>query len=202
MSTVGVIVATFGPSEWEIRGLETAEQARLTSGADKVLHVHDENLAYARNRGAREIGTDYIVFLDADDLLSENYCGILKVYLEEGNVLYQPETRGFYPDGSLDAESNFIPDRNMNESNNLVIGTAVTARYGLEFDPVLRALEDWDFFLRMIANGAKVKQCPGMVYLVGVNPESRNAPSGAHNEAYGIIRRKGITVSDYLLESK
>ena len=172
------------------------------SGADKVIHVHDENLAFARNRGARDIGTDYIVFLDADDLLSENYCGILKGYLEEGNILYQPETRGFYPDGSLDAESNFIPDRNMNESNNLVIGTAVTARYGLEFDPILRALEDWDFFLRMIATGAKVKQCPGMVYLVGVNEQSRNAPSGAHNEAYGIIRRKGIAVSDYLLESK
>lgn len=202
MSTVGVVIATFGNREWELRGLERAALTRLDSGADHVISIHGDNLAFARNKGAREIGTDYIVFLDADDALDIGYCDILKEYLEEGNILYQPETQGMYADGTFDESSNFIPDRNMTESNNLVIGTAVTAKYGLEFDPILNALEDWDFFLRMIANGAKVKQCPGMIYLVGVNPESRNAPSGPHNEAYGIIRRKGIQVSDYLLESK
>lgn len=202
MSTIGVVVATFGSREWELRGLEKASLTRATAGADHVISIHADNLAAARNKGAREIGTDYIVFLDADDELCYNYCEVLRGYIEPGNILYQPETRGMYPDGSLDETSNFIPDRNMSESNNLVIGTAVTAQYGVEFDSVLKALEDWDFFLRMIATGAKVKRCPGMVYLVGVNENSRNAPSGAHNEAYGIIRRKGIKVSDYLLESK
>lgn len=202
MNSVGVVVATFGDEKWRTLGEETAAAASLTSGADSILHIHDNNLAVARNAGARRIGTDYIVFLDADDLLCENYCGILKESIEEGNILYQPETRGMYPDGTIDPISSFIPDRNMSDSNNLVIGTAITARYGVEFDPVLPALEDWDFFLRMIATGAKVKQVPGMVYYIGVNQNSRNSPEGSHNEAYNIIKRKGIHVSNYLLENK
>lgn len=202
MSTVGVVIATFGENIWRLAAEGHVAIAKDCYGADEVIHVHGSDLASARNQGAREIGTDYIVFLDADDKLCYNYCGILKENLEEGNILYQPQTMAM-KNGLYEGEPNFIPDRDMNVSNNLVIGTAITARYGVEFDPVLPALEDWDFFLRMISLGAKVKQVPGMVYYVGQDrDDSRNAPSGAHDQAYQIIRRKGIQVSDYLWEYK
>lgn len=201
MSTVGVVIATFGENIWRLAAESHVAIAKDCYGADEVIHVHGSDLASARNQGAREIGTDYIVFLDADDKLCYNYCGILKENLEEGNILYQPQTMAM-KNGLYEGEPNFIPDRDMNVSNNLVIGTAITARYGVEFDPVLPALEDWDFFLRMISLGAKVKQVPGMVYYVGIYDFSRNSPSGDHDQAYQIIRRKGIQVSDYLWEYK
>ena len=47
-----------------------------------------------------------------------------------------------------------------------------------------------------------MKQVPGMVYYVGIYDFSRNSPSGDHDQAYQIIRRKGIQVSDYLWEYK
>ena len=204
MSTVGIVIPTFGEEFWQVKSKMLAAEARYDGyGADEILCVHGDSLASARNQGAREIGTDYIVFLDADDRLCYNYCGILRDNLEEGNILYQPQTQGMIDYQLSDEPPNFIPDRDMNVSNNLVIGTAITAKYGVEFDPVLPALEDWDFFLRMISLGAKVKQVPGMVYYVGQDrDDSRNAPSGAHDQAYQIIRRKGIQVSDYLWEYK
>ncbi|RTK94025.1 glycosyltransferase family 2 protein [Candidatus Saccharibacteria bacterium] len=203
MTTVGIVIGTFGSDEWNDRGDQKKEACRTLLGVDNIIHVHGDNLARARNIGARNIGTDYIVFLDADDMLCYNYCDILKKNILLGqNILYQPQTIGWFEKtGAFVGAPEFIPDRNMSVSNNLVIGTAVPTSFCIEFDPVLPALEDWDFFLRMILNGAKVKQCPGMVYFVGLNENSRNSPtSGNHDTAYQIIRRKNLNVSNYILE--
>lgn len=203
MSTVGVVVATFGDSEWATEGWDTHVLARR-SNADQIVHIHGENLASARNEGWRSLDTDYVVFLDADDGLASGYCDVLRCNLEEGNVLYQPQTVAFDADTEVwEGEPNFIPDRDINISNNLVIGTAVKREFCIEFDPALPALEDWDFFLRMISLGAKVKQVPGMIYEVGAsNPNPRNAPGQNQNIAYQAIRNKNIRVSNYLWEIK
>ena len=195
--TIGVVIGTYGSGDWYEDGEFCAEEALATSGADKVVHIHDWSLAAARNAGAEEIGTDHIVFLDADDKLAPGYCDVLRTYLEPGNLLYQPETLGWYGDEKYDEYSSFIPDRDMNVSNNLIIGTAVTASHMVQFDPALPALEDWDFFLRMISQGAKVKQCPGLIYHVGIHDDSRNANEETQNISHNIILRKGIKVSDY-----
>lgn len=203
MSTVGVVVATFGDSEWYSDGQEALSIARVAH-ADEYIHIYGDNLASARNKGWKSLSTDYVVFLDADDGLAPGYCDVLKSNLEDGNILYQPQTVASDVDrNTYQGEPNFIPDRDMNVSNNLVIGTAVKREFCIEFDPVLPALEDWDFFRRMIYKGAKVKQVPGMIYEVGVcNPNPRNAPGANQNQAYQAIRNKNIRVSNYLWESK
>lgn len=196
--TIGVVISTFGSDEWASRGRKLADYTVTHNSADEVLHVHSDSLASARNEGAGKIGTDHIIFLDADDRLQPQYCDILRENLVDDNLLYQPETLGWYKEtDTYDKFSNFIEDRDMNVSNNLVIGTAITAKHFVGFDEKLDALEDWEFFLRMILNGAKVKQCPGMVYVVGVNQDSRNSPTGMHNRAYQEIRKRGYKVKDY-----
>lgn len=200
--TVGVVIATFGEWKWQEEGADTCLSIEHLPNVDNVIHIHGDDLASARNQGAKEIGTDYIVFLDADDFLCDDYVNVLKENLEPGNVLYQPQTIAWFGDDKFEGRPEFIPDRNMSISNNLVIGTAVTSRYGVEFDSTLPALEDWDFFLRMISLGARVKQVPGMIYYVGINENSRNNPTGDHNKAYQMIMRKNIQVANYLLEVK
>jgi glycosyltransferase involved in cell wall biosynthesis len=133
MSSIGVVISTFGDDKWRSKGESLVAYTQDTSGASNVLHTHGDCLASARNAGARNIGTDYIIFLDADDKLGDDYCRVLRDSLIDGNVLYQPETIGWYTDGSTDETSNFIPDRNMKDSNNLVIGTAVRAEFCVEF---------------------------------------------------------------------
>jgi hypothetical protein len=212
--SIHVVVATFGSLDWFERGEETAREAFESSGADFVIHRHGDNLAQARNLGVGDnwkfpgLGL-HLVFLDADDRLCNGYCDILRDAIEAeengsgANILYQPQTIAWLGDDKYEGEPNFIPDRDMNISNNLVIGTGLSMDHWIEFDPALPALEDWDFFLRMISLGAKVKQVPGMIYEVGVsNPNPRNAPGQNQNQAYQAIRNKNIRVSNYLWESK
>lgn len=202
MTTVGVGVATFGSSEWKERGLWTQKQILNRTAVDDIAHVHSDSLASARNELIEILDAEYIVLVDADDLVCDNYCDILKSYIiDNSNVLYQPSTIGLYEDGTLEGAPTLIPDRDMNISNNLVIGTAFRKDCAGIFDSSLHALEDWDFFLQMLFSGAKIKQCPNLVYEVGIFMDnSRNNNRYNHDAAYSIIRkRRSGRVSGYLV---
>lgn len=191
--SIGIVVGTFGSSEWERQGKGLAEAVAAQEGLP-TIHSHGAELAEARNLGAAQLGTDYLIFLDADDNLEPGYGYAMNVARErypEASI-FQPSTRGVRVDGSRDADAILIPDRNMFRTNSLVIGSMVRAK---EFFNVggfknYDALEDWEMFLNMICfAGAWVVSVPDAVYAVTVNPNSRNAPTGAHDLAYIQISR-------------
>lgn len=187
---VEVIVATYGSEEWSERGSEAAAEALLTSGADVVSTLHGSSLAATRNELAEKSDADYLIFLDADDRLGEGYVDILKEkYLDsELDLLYKPSTLGWYPDGSYDDELGMIRTHDLAVRNEMVIGTALRRKDFPGFDECLDGLEDWDLFLRMYLDGAKIRECPEMVYIVGVNDNSRNMKS--NRGAYQMVRAK------------
>lgn len=192
MSTLGVVVATFGSESWKEAGAQKANLIKwFWSDPSLVVHYHGEDLADARNTGIEMLEADYVTICDADDFLLEGYEAAFFDKMKVGDFIYQPATRGIYPDGSMDEESYLIPVVDINRSNFLVIGTVFPKRLAVKFDPALPALEDWDFFSRIIANGAKVITCDSMVYGVGVGRDnSRNQNTNAHAAAYRAIISK------------
>lgn len=202
---VGVIVATFGSDEWRTLGEERASEiASFWSNADLVSHVHGESLAAARNTGINQSEADYIIICDADDSLDERYEEVLMQNIKVGDFLYQPSTLGVYSDGTEDDEAHLIPDRDMNVTNSLVIGTVFPRGVNARFDPSLDALEDWDFFAKVIMEGYKVIPCPDMIYRVGIRENSRNKDARLHNRAYQEIRRRPYIgrLHNYMEESE
>jgi glycosyltransferase involved in cell wall biosynthesis len=196
METVGIVVATFGDASWIDRAKTAVKSAENQSvPATRVVHHHAENLALARNQGADMVGTDWLIFLDADDTLDVNY---VRYMMEPGEdagaaTLRQPSTLGIYPDGSEDDEPVLIPERPLTQSNYLVIGTMCRRDQFLEaggFDPEFPVLEDWDLWLRMYDIGAVIGKRPGAIYRIGVNPDSRNQNAQLHGRYYQRIRNR------------
>ncbi|GAG49769.1 unnamed protein product, partial [marine sediment metagenome] len=110
--------------------------------------------------------------------------------------LIKPATLGVYEDGSTDDEVVMIPaPSNVLDKNDIVIGAPINAGLFASvggFDD-LPVLEDWDLWLRCREAGARVVECPGAIYRVGVNPGGRNqtgADSNAklHHHVYREIR--------------
>jgi len=185
---VGVVVGTFGdPEKWyplAARAMASAEAA----GADKLYHCHSDTLQHARNIGAKMVGTEWLIFLDADDELDEGY---IDAMLKGEGDIRKPATIGVYPDGSEDDAPTMIPTRDLNRANHIVIGAMCRAEIfwrveGFRDYPVL---EDWDLWRRMCRAGAVVGEVSGAVYRVHVNPDSRNSNQALHDKVYQQIRR-------------
>jgi len=136
---------------------------------DRVRYLHQENAerSAARNNGLSRATGDYVCFLDADDYLAPDKIAEQLAFLEahpEYDAVYSRvcyfqdgNVRSFYsvkrptPSGELLSKliyTNFIT------IHAPLIRTKVARRAG-GFDPALTRYEDWEFFLRLSALGAR-----------------------------------------------
>lgn len=206
MKTIGIAIATFGDDLWRDMAVSAYRSAQATS-ADQIVTVHGSTLAKARNEAAQKLSTDLIIFLDADDLLDKHYVDVLRSNLRDGKVLYQPATLGLHPSGAFDDSACLIPDRGIFTSNHLVIGTACSREDMLRlggFDE-LQVLEDWDLWIRMILDGAKVLSLSDMIYVVRVNNSGRNnanskVMSSTHRLIQQRYRKQRGSIDSYTLD--
>lgn len=193
MDRIGVVVGTFGSDEWSDRGSAALYSLENQSHPphDKI-HVHANTLHEARNQGAQWLNVDWLIFLDADDRLHEDY--VLHMSRATDHrlpALWQPSTIGSYPGGLMDDEPVLISKKDIKKSNYLVIGTMCRADMfhqvgGFKDYPIL---EDWDLWIRMHKAGAVVGACPEAVYIVNVRENSRNSDTKLHHNVYNKIRR-------------
>jgi GT2 family glycosyltransferase len=129
--------------------------------------------------------------LDADDCLEPGFFDGIKKVLRQGRLIYKPSTRGYYPDGSIEETPSMIPWRDLSQANHLIIGCVINKSDFLRvggFDGSLPALEDWDFFGRMVLDGCKVTLATEAVYGIYVNPKGRNSIIEAHARAFKTVK--------------
>lgn len=190
--SIGIVVATYGSDEWYERGQRALRSAR-EAGPDECMHIHEEvsgNLAEIRNRGAADLPTDWVIFLDGDDLLERNYVSAMRAALD-GDAIYKPSTQGFHSDGTFE-EVSMIPERELLQANHIVIGAMVSRQRFLDvggFDPSLPLLEDWDLWLRLYTTGSGIVAVPDAIYQIGVRTDSRNL-NASHPKVASQIRKK------------
>lgn len=176
---VSVIIGTFGDPEWQ----DLAEQAAASAEdqADEILCVHAGTLAQARNEGLRAAGGDYVIHLDADDLLEPGYVDALltgtadlrapavRYVTETGHerLPHVPKVAGHTHDCTGDC----LPHGNW-----LVVGTLARRQLlidvgGWEEWPLY---EDWALWARCHQAGATIEAIPAAVYRATWRPASRN----------------------------
>ncbi len=129
---------------------------RYASHGVRYVRVEHRNLALTRNSGTSETGAEYLLFLDADDWLRDDYIEkclekmttpkIAVVYADRqhfGDNQYYQKTHEF--DVASAAQGNYI------SSNALIWRQALDAVGGYREIP--HSLEDWDFYRRVFAEG-------------------------------------------------
>ena len=187
MTTVSVIVATYGEDEWETLARERALPSVMNGNlfeADAricdvlVHHVPDGTRASSLNVGAHYANGDWLIFLDADDELAPGYVGAMRRALEQnpdGKVLFTPavqQVRKGNPSAPF-----FFPECDLTTGNWLVIGTMINRDFFLSlggFREHPHGLEDWNLWARAVRAGASIVKVPDAVYRAFWNPRSKH----------------------------
>ena len=162
-SDLEIIVIDDGSSDRTLEILKAVNDERL-----KVYSYQNGGLPTARNRGIARAEGQYISFIDADDLWTEDklekqlaalqanpqagvaYSWII-IMLEARNTeevtTYVPGKKVYFKDNVL---SPLLLDNFVGNGSNILVKKDIIDSVG-EFDPSLKSCEDWDYYLRLAA---------------------------------------------------
>ncbi|MCB9192571.1 MAG: glycosyltransferase family 2 protein [Flavobacteriales bacterium] len=160
---------------------ESRDIIRQYQHRDQVTIIYQENhgIVYTRNKAIEQSNGKYIVQLDADDLLHEDF---LKWTVDE---VESDEKIGIvYCQTSLIGEKNGLWDlgpfslEKQLQANQIVVTALfrksdfqLTKGYKKDFE---LGMEDWDFWLRILALGRIVVQIPKVGFYYRILSNSRN----------------------------
>lgn len=175
---VTVVVATYGDEEWRDLARRRAIPSALQQAP--VVHAHGDTLAKARNAGVRDIDSEHVVFLDADDELAPGYMAAMAegfADLRAPSVEYirgSNRQRPIMP--RVAAHRHECSAECLPEGNWMVIGTLAPTDLVLDVGGFreFEWSEDWDLWLRCWLAGASIEAIPGATYQAHVRHDSRN----------------------------
>ncbi len=162
-----IIIGVFGDIRY---WLDIARANALPSARKqgcRVILSAGNTLAEARNSAVRGVETEWLIFLDADDELSDGY--VESLLAGEGD-LRAPAVKWD------DAEPVLLDDRDIEQMNPCVIGTAIRTKLFMELGGFqeFSAWEDYALFLKAYRRGATITHNPAAVYVVHSHKDSRN----------------------------
>ena len=177
---VTVVVCTFGSPQWRDLAANRAVPSAWSAGARNVLTAHSGTLANARNAALDDVGTGWIIYLDADDELEAGYVDAMCTgtadirapavrYIHRGRVEPVRVPRVWGHDHQCVGEC-------LQYGNWIIIGAM--ARVSILRDaggwPDYEWSEDWAMWAASWQRGATVETITDAVYRAHVRPGSRN----------------------------
>jgi glycosyltransferase involved in cell wall biosynthesis len=145
-------------------GTEEILRPFINSGQIRFIK-HDRNYerATSRNTGMKNATGDFVTFLDSDDFMYPNALADAAQFVKENagaklfHNLYQlvdPDNRVLYNFSfpSLDDPLRAITDGNFLSCIGDFIHREIYEHYRFDTNPILTSAEDWDFWLRVVAD--------------------------------------------------
>jgi glycosyltransferase involved in cell wall biosynthesis len=141
------------------------EKPMIYPGVTAIVRDENKGIAFSRNQGFQLSTGDYILFVDADDMLAENFLEemMAQVLWHKPDVVYPSAILlARWDDSKLD-NGYFVPPHTLKLSDmakqNYVLVTSLIKREVYEkvggFNPDLSIFEDYEFFLKAMLIGYK-----------------------------------------------
>lgn len=146
----------------------------------KIIHTNHMGPSFARNKGIAAASGSYILPLDADDVIDSTYIEKAVCIFEEN-----PDTGIVYCQAAFFGEKSGkwqLPPYSLKEMlvGNVIFSTAMFRKADWEKaggynESMKYGLEDYDFWLTLLENGAQVKQIPEVLFHYRIKPVSRTS---------------------------
>ncbi len=182
LSDLELLIINDGSQDSTLEIISTIQDSRI-----QVFSYPNAGLAASRNRGIKHATTDYISFIDADDLWTPDKLELQFNALQENPqaaVAYswtdyiddssQYLRRGSHITANGDVYAKLLVIDFLENGSNALIRKQALIDVG-SFDESLPAAEDWDIFLKLAANYPFVAvPAPQILYRLSSNSMSAN----------------------------
>jgi hypothetical protein len=166
---ITICVCTWGDPAWVKKAAAVALPSAFGQGTP-VMAVHGADMVQARTNAAQCAGTDWLVYLDADDQLAPDYA---QAIADGTGDLRAPTLIEHWPDGTTRTPD--LTTRDIQDWNPCCIGTGIRRDLVLDIGwSDWPAYEDWALFLAAARRGATIEHLPAARYHAQVRPGSRN----------------------------
>ena len=183
---ISIVIATYGDVMWK----EIAGRAMMSAATQaRVIHVHGESLADARNKGLDMVETEYVIHLDADDVLLPGYVNAMLRATADVRVpmvrnMHNNYREPYWP--RVYGHLHRCEPACLLEGNYIVVGAAVRTELarlvgGWWDEPIY---EDWSLWLRCQQAGASFEYVPEAIYGFHKSPDSRNHSGPAYRDRH------------------
>lgn len=182
--SITVAIATFGDEIWR----EIAQRAILSvKDQAPYVHVHGDSLADARNKCVEQVETEFVVHLDADDVLLPGYTnsmllGSADVRIPMVRTMHNNYRTPYWP--VVYGHQHACQPECLLQGNYIVVGAAVRTELvravGGWWDEQI--YEDWSLWLRCQQAGATFEYMPEAIYGFHKTPGSRNHSGPAYKD--------------------
>lgn len=149
----------------------------------KYIYQENKGLSAARNTGIREARADYIMCLDADDLITKD-C-LMACWPFAGNEI-------ICPGGIIDKTDSYFPDSNdfslgkflkVNQIHCASIFPKTAWETAGGYDEAMnQGMEDWDFWIRLLANGLNVRVAGKGIFIYRPRADGMMSTTSFHRE--------------------
>lgn len=176
---ISIIITTYGADHWPEIARQRAYPSAVEQNAYEVIVHHEPNLSIgpARNKAARRATGEWLLFLDADDELDQNYCRAMTDAIcssaRPEPALLQPAV--CYHRKGRPGPTYLIPEKDLRTDNYLVIGTVLRRKLFTQvggFNDYPHGFEDWSLWAKCWSAGAKVHPVEQAIYHAHINPQS------------------------------
>lgn len=163
---------------------------RLAENHPEVTLINQINsgVSRARNNGISHAKGKYILPLDGDDLISENYVSDAIRILEEHQEIKVVYCKGVKFDEKDQKEWKLKPfSRNALARDNMIFVAGVYRKSDWEkcggySEDMKMGREDWEFWIKMLKNGGEVVQLPYVGFFYRMTPGSKRKKTGTNQK--------------------
>lgn len=188
------------------------EQAKIRDLDMKVIDKENGGVSSARNKGIEASCSEYLLFLDADDVYNENFVEKLTYNADKYDTVYCKLNRdlemvyAFNPQGihykeqtQLDAMQKLLYEMGNYGFYCYLYKKELLNKIGLRFDENTRHFEDREFNWKYLANCSSILWLDAPLYGYRINTDSvTQRPATWHTDGLEAIRR----VEKYLNEKE
>lgn len=142
-----------------------------------LLDVNRHGPALTRNVLVRDVETEWIAFLDDDDILLPNHFEVHQPFLDDYDVIFSWGMVVHRDGGQALFDSSYNPERILQGHNSIPV-TATVRRSLFNYVTGFRLeerFEDWALWRDLIYAGARFKCIEEVTWHYRISPEARNS---------------------------